>query len=66
MADVVQERVDEAAADLVVAGTHVETAPPDRRRHPSGGDRVGQAAWVQMSPSKLTPILPARQVRRAV
>jgi hypothetical protein len=40
MADVVQERVDEAAADLVVAETHVETAPPD----PSGGDRVGQAA----------------------
>jgi hypothetical protein len=35
MADVVQERVDEAAADLVVAGRHV-----------------------QMSPSKLTPILP--------
>jgi hypothetical protein len=33
MADVVQERVDEAAADLVVAETHVETAPPDRRRH---------------------------------
>src|SRR5258708_27884600 len=33
---------------------------------PSGGDRVGQAAWVQMLPSKLTSILPARQVRRAV
>ncbi len=27
MADVVQERVDEAAADLVVAGTHVTASP---------------------------------------
>jgi len=51
-----------------------ETRCRDTRRNgatrsptpPSGGDRVGQAAWVQMSPSKLTPILPARQVRRAM
>ena len=33
MADVVQGHLDEAAADLVVAETYVETAPPDRRRH---------------------------------
>jgi hypothetical protein len=33
MADVVQGRVDEAVAGLVVAETRVETAPPDRRRH---------------------------------
>jgi hypothetical protein len=31
MADVVQGRLDEAAADLIVAKTHVETALPDRR-----------------------------------
>ena len=29
----VQGRLDEAAAHLAVAGTHAETAPPDRQRH---------------------------------
>jgi hypothetical protein len=65
MADVAQERVEEEAADLVVAETRRNGATRSPTP-PSGGDRVGQAAWVQMSPSKLTPILPARQVRRAV
>ncbi len=31
--DLVQGRLDEAAAHLAVAGTHAETAPPDRQRH---------------------------------
>jgi hypothetical protein len=38
MADVMQERVDEAAADLAVAET-LETAPPHRRRHPQWRSR---------------------------
>jgi len=58
--------VDEAAAGLVVAGTHAETAPPDRRRHLQVAIASAKQRGVQMSPSKLTPILPARQVRRAV
>ena len=32
MGDLVQGRLDEAAAHLAVAETHAETAPPDRRR----------------------------------
>ena len=57
MADVVQERLDEAAADLVVAETHVETTPPDCRHHLQVAIAWGQAAWPQMPPSKLTPLL---------
>src|SRR5207244_3337497 len=30
--DLVQGRLDEAAAHLAVAGSHVETTPPDRQR----------------------------------
>jgi len=43
MADVVQGHLDEAAADLVVAETYVETAPPDRRRHLQVAIRVVNA-----------------------
>jgi hypothetical protein len=62
----VQGRVDEGVADL---GGCRDIRRNGATRSPtplSGGDHIGQAAWVQMSPSRLTPILPARQVRRAV
>src|ERR1700736_6158711 len=51
---------------VLVAETHVETAPPDRRRHLQVAIASGQAAWAQMPPSKLTPFLSARWARRAV
>ena len=41
--DLVQGRLDEAAAHLAVAETYTGSAPPDRQRQAPGGDRVAAA-----------------------
>ena len=41
--DLVQGRLDEAAAHVALAEAYLEEAPPDRRAPPSGGDSVGEA-----------------------
>ena len=41
--DLVQGRLDEAAAHLAVAESHAEAAPPDRQRRLPGGDRGAEA-----------------------
>ena len=63
MADVVG-RPDEAAADLIVARTHGETAPPDRRHLQAAiasAKRRGRGYHLEAD-----PILSTRQVHRAV